>query len=169
MQNFKLMKSTKSILLFLSALLLISCMSEPDGKITVVKFDSVEPYLNNDNDTIYVINFWVTSNKVSVDQLPDFEKLRKEYDDESIKVLLISLDPVKDKDSKVIPVLKKMGVKSDVMLLNDPDTKSWRKKISPLWNGELPATIIYSGSSTEFYQEALDYNKLKNIIDERLK
>jgi hypothetical protein len=144
-------------------------MSEPDGKITVVKFDSVEPYLDNDNDTIYVINFWATSNKVSVDQLPDFEKLRKEYDDESIKVLLISLDPVKDKDSKVIPVLKKMEVKSDVMLLNDPDTKIWRKKVSPLWNGELPATIIYRGNSTEFYQEALDYNKLKNIIDERLK
>ena len=163
------MKSTKSILLFLSVLLLISCMSEPDGKITVVKFDSVEPYLDNDNDTIYVINFWATSNKVSVDQLPDFEKLRKEYDDESIKVLLISLDPVKDKDSKVIPVLKKMEVKSDVMLLNDPDTKIWRKKVSPLWNGELPATIIYRGNSTEFYQEALDYNKLKNIIDERLK
>ena len=163
------MKNIKQILFLLPILFLISCMSEPEGRVTVVKFDSVEPYLNNDNDTIYIINFWVTSNEVSVGQLPDFEKIRKEYNDENVMVLLVSLDPAKDKDSKVVPLLKKLGVRSDVMLLNDPDTKSWRPKVSPLWNGELPATIIYKGNSAEFYQEAMDYNKLKSIVDERLK
>ncbi len=163
------MKSLKWFLLFIPFMLLASCMSEPDGTVTVVKFDSIEPYLNNDYDTVYLINFWSVSNSVSMHQLKEIEKVRKEFDGEKVKILEVGLDPKSDKDSKVIPMMKKLGIHSDVMLLDDADTKSWRKKISPLWKGELPATIIYKGNSTEFYQEVLDYSKLKSIIDNRLK
>ena len=162
------MSITKYSILFIPFIFIISCMNEPEGKVTVVKFDSVEKYLNKDNDTVYVINFWATSNKSSVSQLSGFEKIRKEFDGDKVRVLLVTLDPEKEKDSKVVPLLKKMGIHSGVMLLDDPDTKMWRPKVSPLWNGELPATIIYNGNSAEFYQEPLSYGKLKSIIDKRL-
>jgi len=163
------MKNRIHIFLFLPVILIMSCANEPEGKVSVVKFNSVEKYLNRDNDTVYVINFWATRNKESVGQLPELEKIRKEFKGDNVKVLFISLDKPEDKDSKVFPVIKKLDIHSNVLLLDDPDTKSWRPKVSPLWNGQLPATLIYQGHSAEFYQESLNYTKLKSILDDRLK
>ncbi len=159
----------KRLLVFILPVFLFSCMNEKEGKVTTVKFNTVEKYLGNDNDTVYIITFWSVDNKVSVSQLPYFDRIRKDYDDEKVKVIPVSLDMAIEKDTRVLPVLKKLGINTDVLLLDDPDTRKWRVKISPLWKGELPATLIYRGNEAEFYQESLNYNKLKSILNGLLK
>jgi thiol-disulfide isomerase/thioredoxin len=46
----------------------------------------------NNLDTLYVVNFWATSCKPGIEELPYFEKLQATYKNQPLKVLLVSMD-----------------------------------------------------------------------------
>lgn len=130
-------------------------------QIPVMNFSEFEPNLHKSNDTTYVINFWATWCKPCVDELPAFEELNRKYSDKPVKVLLVSMDFVRNLESRVIPFIAANNLKSEIILLNDPKSHQWIDKVSPEWSGSIPATVIYNRSKRSFYERTFHFDELE--------
>jgi thiol-disulfide isomerase/thioredoxin len=155
----------KYFFIFTGILIVLGFQDKP---IPIVDYKGLEPYLNKQNDTTYVINFWATWCKPCITELPYFEQLNQNYMDKKVKVILVSLDFMKSYDSQLVPFVKRKGLKSMVMLLNDPDSNSWIDKIDKQWTGAIPATLIYNKTSRSFYEKELNYNELDSLVQLKL-
>ena len=113
---------------------------------------------------LYVINFWATWCKPCVEELPAFEKLNKQYQNNSVKVILVSLDFPNEIENRVIPFIKKNNLTSNVVAMIDPDQNTWIPKVSEKWTGAIPATLIYSKNKREFYEQSFTYELLENEL-----
>lgn len=147
---------------------IFSCTEQSPKTVPQLSFQEFEPLLHKQNDTVYVINFWATWCKPCIKELPDFEKLYEHYSDEKVKVYLVSLDFPKKHDELLIPFIEKNNIRSQVIHLTDTDANSWIDKVSPLWSGSIPATMIYKGNSAEFYETTLTFEELKNIVESKM-
>ncbi|MDR4989080.1 MAG: redoxin domain-containing protein [Bacteroidales bacterium] len=130
----------------------------------VVDFETFYPWLNRDDDNIYVINFWATWCAPCVRELPYFDRIHEQYSDNNVKVLLVSLDNPAHIESRVIPFLERMQIKSEVILLDDPRSSRWIPRVSAEWSGAIPATVIYSDTFRAFYEKEFSYDELEQII-----
>lgn len=134
-----------------------------DGvKLEIYDFQNFEPFLSQDNDRIHVINFWATWCVPCVKELPYFEQLGEKYPE--IKVILVSLDFRKAIESDLIPFIVENDLKSEVIMLHEPDANSWVPKIDPDWSGAIPATIIYRGNKSEFYEQSFTFEELETEV-----
>jgi thiol-disulfide isomerase/thioredoxin len=158
----------KTLYLLIMVFIIASCSQPTNTVVQKLSFDELEPLLCKQNDTVYVINFWATWCKPCIKELPDFEKLNETYADKKVKVYLVSLDFPNKHEELLLPYLKKNNIKSQVIHLTDTDANSWIDKVSPLWSGSIPATLIYKGNSAEFHETTLTYEELKNIVESNL-
>lgn len=136
--------------------------------ITIKSFDfnSFEPYLHQNDETTYVINFWATWCLPCVKELPYFEQLNEKYKGQNVKVILVSLDLPKKVESNLIPFIKKKNLKSEIIHLNDPDANAWIEKVDKSWAGSIPATVIYNKNNRVFAEDS--YSSLKELEEELL-
>lgn len=132
-----------------------------------MNFDEFETYLNKNNDTVYVINFWATWCKPCIEELPHFLTLASELKDEKVKFIFVSLDFAKNKEIRLIPFIKKNNITETVILLNDPNSNRWINKVNSNWSGAIPATTIYKGASKSFFEGTLTYNELLTTIKKK--
>lgn len=160
--------------IFVLSLVLISCKEKNDkqpeealaapsekGKtIPVYDFEGVEPFLQKENDTLYIVNFWATWCKPCVKELPYFESIGEDFADQKVKVLLVSLDFPEKLESNVLPFIEKHQLKSQVILLDDVDSNTWIPKVDESWSGAIPATLIYSRNKRKFYEGSFTYDEL---------
>ncbi|GAB4313135.1 MAG: TlpA disulfide reductase family protein [Bacteroidales bacterium] len=137
-------------------------------KPPVYNFDQFRPWLEKQNDTLYVINFWATWCKPCVAELPNFERIDKEYADRPVKVVLASLDFPKRITSQLIPFIHKNNITATVVVLHDPDANRWIPLVNPDWSGTIPATLIYKNDERTFYEGQLEYEELKSMIQNKL-
>ncbi|MBP2830760.1 redoxin family protein [Aquimarina sp. U1-2] len=137
-------------------------------EIPVYDFENFEPLLKvNDNKT-RVINFWATWCKPCVAELPYFELINSRYSDNEVEVVLVSLDLPQHVETKLIPFITKQHIQSKVILLDDPDSNSWIPKVDGNWSGSIPATIIYKGNTSTFYERSFTYNELEKELKKML-
>lgn len=136
-----------------------------DGiKLKSYNYDGLESYLNQKNDTVYVINFWATWCVPCVKELPHFEKLNQKYKTGKFRMILVSLDFPKMIESRVIPFIKLKKLKAEVIVLNDPDANSWIEKVAKEWSGAIPATVIYRNHKRKFYEQSFTEEELETEI-----
>ncbi|MBO2007483.1 TlpA family protein disulfide reductase [Hymenobacter negativus] len=125
-------------------------------QVAVIRFPELQKRLAQPTDTTYVVNFWATWCAPCVKELPYFEQLRAANANKKVKVLLVSMDYASQVDKKVNPFVKQRGLKSEVLLLNEPDPNSWMDKFDAKWSGALPFTLIVNNKTkqrTTFEQE----------------
>jgi thiol-disulfide isomerase/thioredoxin len=141
-------------------------MSQTPVKPEIIKFPQLEKYLKSESDTLYVINFWATWCKPCVKELPYFENLQATYGSKNVKVLLISLDFKRQYETQLIPFIKKHGLKSTVMLIDEIDYDTWLGKVDETWSGAIPATLFINGKRgiRKFYEQEFTWEELENII-----
>jgi len=131
----------------------------------VYNYDQLSEFINKDDGKTYVINFWATWCKPCVEELPYFEQLNEAYDKDKVEVILVSLDFKKQFEKKLVPFMTKRALKSDVMVLLDPDSNTWIDKVSNEWTGAIPATIIHNGEKREFREGSYaSFDELNNIV-----
>lgn len=158
---------------YIFAVLLVSVVAtQPvSGQVKEVNFDELESYFQKNNDTLYVINFWATWCGPCVEELPYFERLKREFADRPFAVLLVSLDFANNLEGKVIPFVNKRDFQSQVLFLHQPDGHQWMDKVSPEWSGAIPATYIVENNRSQeaFYEKAFnDYQSLLDIVKPHL-
>ena len=152
----------KSFLL-LSCLTLCSLFSFGQ-KPSIVKFPYVESLLHSSNDTTYIINFWATWCKPCVKELPLFNELNEKYKGQKIKVILVSLDFLKDYETRLVPFLQNRNIEPEVVLLHEPDYNSWIDRVNPNWGGAIPATVIARNNSQSFLEGETTLKEIENIL-----
>lgn len=146
----KLLITTLSLFLYLNSL----------AQIKEYNFQEFEPLLHKQTDTTYIVNFWATWCSPCVAELPHFEKINQEFKNQKVKVLLVSLDFPKHKESRLLPFVTKNNLKSEVIFLNDPDANAWIDKVDPNWSGAIPFTVIYNSGQRKYYEQSFDYEGL---------
>jgi thiol-disulfide isomerase/thioredoxin len=134
----------------------------------VLSFDDFEPHLHFSNDTTYLVNFWASWCTPCVKELPAIERIGREYRDQKLKVLLVSLDFPGQVETRLMPFLEKNGIRSEVLVLNDPDANRWIDKVDPAWTGSIPATLIYNREDRIFHEGTYSYEDLKKIVEQNL-
>lgn len=138
------------------------------SEIKVFDFAQFENYIDQKSNKTYVVNFWATWCKPCVDELPAFEKLNATYQDKNVEVLLVSLDFSTHLETKVVPFINKNNIRSEVMILDDPDQNTWIPKVSEEWSGAIPATLIYNSNSREFYEQSFTYDELEKALEKSM-
>ena len=168
------------IILFLS---IVSCKTPPaidrtpletvskDGyHIGIYDYDNFAKFLQAENDTTYVFNFWATWCKPCVEELPYFQQLLREHEHQGQKVrfIFVSLDDEDKTAEKLISFLLKKALKGEQILLKQKGMARWIPKINPNWTGSLPATLIYNKKKRGFYEQSFEYNELKSLLQQYL-
>src|SRR5512141_1661121 len=85
-------KSEMKIILIVSVIFLFM-LDEPGigqsvNRVPIISFTQLEPSLNFQNDTTYVLNFWATWCVPCRKELPAFEQIHKNYSTQKVKVIL---------------------------------------------------------------------------------
>jgi thiol-disulfide isomerase/thioredoxin len=111
-------------------------------QVAVIRLSDLQKRLARPSDTTYVVNFWATWCAPCIKELPSFEQLNTTYAKQKVKVLLVSMDNASLLDKKVKPFIAKRALKSEVVLLNEPDPNSWINKLDPKWSGAIPFTLM---------------------------
>jgi len=150
---------------------LFSCNKESSKsefkEITTVKsytYNELKPMLERADGKTYVINFWATWCAPCVKELPAFEKIKEEYKEKNVEVILVSLDFPKHVDKRLIPFINKKKLQSKVVLLDDVNEDFWIKAIDSTWSGALPATLIYNSKKRAFFEKNFVYETLEKEV-----
>lgn len=118
-------------------------------QVAVIKFPELQKRLAKPSDTTFVVNFWATWCAPCVKELPGFEQVRSANTGKKVKVLLINLDYASQLEKKVKPFVKQRGLKSEVVLLNEPDPNEYIDKVDAKWSGALPFTLIVNNKTKQ--------------------
>ena len=118
-------------------------------QVAIIRFPALQKRLARPTDTTYVVNFWATWCAPCIKELSSFEQLRANNAGKKVKVLLVSLDYASQLDKKVKPFVKQRGLKTEVLLLNEPDPNEWIDKVDAKWSGALPFTLIFNNKTKQ--------------------
>jgi thiol-disulfide isomerase/thioredoxin len=154
------------ILRIIFLVLFISSTGLIGQSIQKIDGDGIAALSKLSNDTTYVLNFWATWCSPCVKEIPIFEKLHQDVSGQKVKVILVSLDFVKQLDSRVIPFLEEKGISAEVKIVTDTDYNSWIDRVDPSWSGAIPATLIYNKDRRVFLEKELSYNELFTQIQQ---
>ena len=151
-------------------LLINSCADSSSDTIEIVDFNGFYSKIDlSSTEKTYVINFWATWCAPCVKELPYFEKINNEFNEENIEVILVSLDFPSQIESKLKPYLKRNKIKSQVILLDDSKMNTWVPKVFEKWDGGIPATLIVNSTNYNFYPQTFDEQELFAEIRKVLK
>ena len=130
------------------------------GKYPIYDFKGLQPFLEQNNDTTYIVNFWATWCEPCVAELPYFEDLGKNYSEEKVSVILVDLDMKRAWVNRLLPFLEKRQLSSKVVILDDPKQNTWIPLVDEEWGGGIPATLIYKGDERQFYEQGFSKEEL---------
>lgn len=148
-------------LLLLFSFLLIGKISL--AQVKLLSLNQLEQRVEQGKDTVYVVNFWATWCAPCVKELPNFDKLASKYQNQPLKVILISVDFKSKLDRVVVPFVKRNHIKSEVYLLNEKSEQEYINRVSKKWSGSLPATWIINKNkkSKNFYEKEFTWDELE--------
>lgn len=133
-------------------------------------FEAFSEVLNRSGEKTYIVNFWATWCKPCIAELPFFNKLAEEYNNEEVEIILVSLDSKEGIKKSLIPFLEKNNIRSEVVLLADKRTNEWIDKVDESWSGTIPATLIYDQESYQFLEHEFEsYKELKSLFEQFIK
>ena len=138
--------------------------------IPIKKMEWYKSIAQSSSDTVYVINFWATWCIPCVQELPSFDSITAKYNEQKVKVILVSLDWKKNIQKSVLPFLIKKNIKSHVVLLDEPDYNAWVDKVDKRWSGALPATVIMLNKKHfyHFQEKETTFTELDSIVQQFL-
>ena len=159
----------QKICLPIAVLLILSGKIAYAQNIQVLNFEQLEHRFKKNTDSTYFINFWATWCLPCVKELPIIDSIGKKYDNENLKILLVSLDFSDQLETRLIPFINKNNITNEVVLLDAPNYNSWIDKVSEDWSGGIPASLIYNNNSRDFFEKSFDFHELDSIIKSKLK
>lgn len=142
----------------------VSIYTNGETSVKAYEWEGLSYFLNQKNDTTYVVNFWATWCVPCVQELPNFEQLNEKYKNQKVKVILVSLDMPKMAESRLLPFIEKKKLKSKVILMRDPDQNTWLPKVDADWSGAIPATVIYNKDKRKFYEQPFTLQQLETEL-----
>lgn len=144
----------KKIIATLVFLTLVSCQknttSEAQTALELIEISEVELSQKidfQDNDTIYITNFFATWCQPCMHEIPFFKEKMDEMKGEKIKFTFVNIDNPKIWDSKVLDFAQQSGLGNNVVLFNHRQaSEAFYSQNFEAWDGSaIPFTIISKG------------------------
>lgn len=130
----------------------------------IYKFEDVSKRLNAKLERPLLINFWATWCVPCVNELSHFDQIH-ESNKEKYDLLLVCLDDPKNLEKLTQPLLQKKKIKGEVVILDEPNYNKWIDKVSPEWQGSIPATLIVKSDGTKkFFEKPFTPEELKAVL-----
>ncbi|HSE30984.1 MAG TPA: TlpA disulfide reductase family protein [Pyrinomonadaceae bacterium] len=135
--------------------------------VTEIKTDALVALLNRQSEKPLLVNFWATWCDPCRDEFPDLVKIDADYRKLGLDFVTVSLDDVPDIKTTVPEFLQKMKATMPAYLLNVPDPDPLIKAVDPTWQGDLPATILYTTNGQVAYKHfgRVNPGELRSAID----
>ncbi len=103
----------------------------------------LEDLLKNNKGKPVLVNLWATWCKPCVEEFPELLKIKQDFADKQLEVILISLDFGEDAKEKTMNFLNKMGVDFETYSNAFEKDEDLINVFDNNWNGAIPATFIY--------------------------
>lgn len=144
--------------------------SQTRSNLEIMTFARLQSLIQPNADTVRVINFWATSCRPCIEEMPDFDRLHREYsiaknEAKPLQVVFVSLDFKRDVEPIVIPFVKKRGFAARCVFLGAPKSAEI-DAVDTSWTGSMPATLIIGTKPGQrmFYERKLRYEELKDFV-----
>jgi len=160
------MKKTFAIISLLFYFSKIYAQTIPDWKI-----GNLEEFISK-SETPLIINFWATYCGPCLKEIPYFEKLTKQYKENNVRLLLISLDFKESYPDKIEKFITRMKFSSPIVWLNETNADYFCPKVDSKWSGVMPATLFINKKTgyRHFIEESISESNLdleiKKLIDQ---
>lgn len=109
-----------------------------------IKTDGLVALFKRQSDKPLLINFWATWCDPCREEFPDLVKIDADYRKRGLDFYTVSLDEFTDIKTEVPKFLQSMKATMPAFLLNESDPDPLIKAVDPTWQGDLPATILYT-------------------------
>jgi thiol-disulfide isomerase/thioredoxin len=152
------------------AVLIISSPGIQGQKIAYIKIPDLEKILKNNENKLFVLNFWATWCAPCVAEISGFEKAAADYDPGKVRFIMVSLDFPSQIENQLIPFLKRNKITLEIDVMMDVDYNAWIDKVDPQWQGDIPATLFFNNpkKSRYFHSGGLSEPELKKYINSLL-
>jgi thiol-disulfide isomerase/thioredoxin len=114
-----------------------------EALIALLKRESTKPLL---------VNFWATWCDPCREEFPDLVKIDADYRKQGLDFVTVSLDDLPDIKTTVPKFLQEMRATMPAYLLNVSDPEPAISAVDPKWQGDLPATILYTSQGEIAYK-----------------
>ena len=158
---------------FIIAVLFCSVLTSAQN-IRAVKATDVEKIISESTRPL-IVNMWATWCKPCLEELPYFleevnKQNKKASAEDSITILLVSLDFKEDFPKEVSSVAKKRKLHAPILWLDETNADYFCPKIDPKWSGGIPATLFINNKTgyRKFVEEKLSHDELKKELDSLL-
>lgn len=147
----------------ISILLLATALSLSAQKLSgIYKVPDLMKRISN-SDTTYIVNFWATWCKPCMEELQAIDSVGMENKSGKIKLVFVNLD-FRDKKNQVNSALKRKGIQSSCVLLDEVNGNVYINQISPDWSGSIPATLLKKGVRQVLLDKKLSSEQLRTAL-----
>lgn len=116
----------------------------PAPVVSEINTEALVALLKRESDKPLLVNFWATYCDPCREEFPDLVKIDADFRPRGLDFVTVSLDDLQDIKTKVPEFLKQMKATMPAYLLNVPDPEPAINAVDPRWQGDLPATILYT-------------------------
>lgn len=157
----------KIILIFDFSFLLFTAMNAQP--ISKWKMTVLEDYIKT-SETPVIINFWATYCGPCLEEIPYFLELAKKYEEQGVKLLLVSLDFEEAYPKKIRKFVKKRKFTAPVVWLNETDADYFCPKIDSRWSGAMPASLFINNKTgyRSFFEEQMPKERVEEEINKMI-
>ncbi len=136
----------------------------PDGRVPAMSLQQLQSSTQQQNDTLYIVNFWATWCRPCVAELPYFEKAAATYANKKLKILLVSVDGMREQ-RKVEAFVNSQKSEASFVLLSEQQPNEWINAVDSSWTGAIPATVFYRrGQKLLFLEKEMTEQELDSLI-----
>lgn len=141
-----------------------------DPGIPRIKMTQLDSLIRN-SDRPLVVNFWSTTCKPCVAEIPYFQTLVKKYEADSVQLWLVSLDMPEAYPHKISAFASKHQFVAPILWLDETNADYFCPIIDPSWSGAIPATVfIHRKTGYRHFQEMkITPEKLDQLLKQMLK
>lgn len=135
--------------------------------VAKIDTDALIALLKRESDKPLLVNFWATWCDPCRDEFPDLVKIDAEYRPHGLDFVTVSLDDVTDIKTSVPKFLQQMKATMPAYLLSASDPEPAITAVDPKWQGDLPATILYTTKGDIAYKHfgRVNPGELRQAID----
>jgi thiol-disulfide isomerase/thioredoxin len=146
-------------------LALFFAVSANAQKIEKWKIADLEAAIKNAKGPV-VINFWATFCKPCIEEIPYFQQVIKQYEKDSVKLILVSLDLPEAYPAKIQNFAAKMKFTAPIKFLDETDADVFCPKVDESWSGSIPATLFINNKTgyRRFYEEQLSKEEFQKEL-----
>jgi thiol-disulfide isomerase/thioredoxin len=120
--------------------------------VAPITTEGLKGLLANEKEKPLLVNFWATWCDPCRDEFPDLVKIDAEFRPKSLDFFTVSLDDVSNIKTEVPKFLAEMKATMPAYLLDAPDPEPAINAVDRKWQGDLPATFLYSAQGDVVYR-----------------